>query len=381
MPSPLDNPYFKAALEQVQQDRDIAARQQQDYNNRLLQLDKSKADALSQVESSLSALPEQVRGGAGIKWESDVARRRIERDAEFAKIALTRGEKGNDELISMIKAKYPEGELKPFEDTQDFQQANTAFRQIMSNYKVANVLNQQLKTAGEDLVQMKEAYDKGDVGTGNAMKEQVRRYAITSLTQNLSNSVNPNAQQRDEFIRQAESLIDPALVAAQGGNFKQMLGTGISKALNFAAGSKEKDAAVSSIADTLGAAMGANPEEWYKTAQKANKDLQTRQEKELLDQVVNKVGIYHAEKKIGAYKPVIYDPLADYIAAKAQQKKELGFGMVEQPIDRSGAPTLSTGAGSTIPVQSGTMQSGTVSGSTMMPTSRPRTKFTVLTPQ
>jgi hypothetical protein len=75
---------------------------------------------------------------------------------------------------------------------------------------------------------------------------------------------------------------------------------------------------------------------------------------------------------MGARKPIVNDPLSEYMAKPAAPAKGLG------QVDVTGAPslTLSSGAISTTPTQAGTVSTGTV-----MPTSRPRTKFTVLTPQ
>jgi hypothetical protein len=374
----LDDPYIKAALAQRQQQEAIVKQQQQAYYNRLADIDKRRDDAILQATESVSKLPDFVKSGAGIQWELNAQRKRVERDAELAKIALAPESKGASEMISIIKGKYPDAELSPFENTDTYKQANERFGQIANKYRVADVLNQQLETLGQDLVKMKEAEAIGDMETAAALKEGARRYAITSLTQNLSNAVNPNAQQRDEFIRQAESLIDPALIASQGGSMRQILGTTISKLTSSSSKEKERNQAISDLTSTLVSSVGSNPEAWYQTAQKANKDYMTAKEKELREQVVKKIGIHHAEL-MGATRPIANDPLSQYMAKIAQTPKS-GFGQ------NTGSFTLSTGAGSTVPMQSGTMQAGaiqpgTVSGGTMAPTSRPRTKFTVLLPQ
>lgn len=426
MPSPLDNPYFKAALEQAQQDRDIAARQQQDYNNRLLQLDKSKLDALSQVESSLSALPEQVRGGAGIKWEADVARKRIERDAALAKVALARGEKGNDEELGIIKTKYPESDFRKFEDTDTYKQANERFNQISEKFRVADILNQQLKTVGEELVKAREVEAMGDKAAAAKYRENAANYGVVQLSQNLASAVVQNVQGQAEFMRAAESLLNPGLVLVQGGGLKQTFGAAFSKFSSAFNNPKttpeEKDNIISTVGQMVSDSLVADPEKWYSTAQRANKDIQSEKERLFKDQIVGRVGIHHADM-MGARRPIIYDPLADYMAAKAPPKEEQrGFAQVE----RSPLLTLTTGAGTSMAIEpkatpsgtmqsgttssgtmqsgtmqpgtissgavqsgtvqpgtisSGTTQSGTVSSGTMMPTSRPGSKFRILNPR
>ena len=372
MPSPLDNPYFKAALEQTQQDRAIAARQQQDYNNRLLQLDKSKLDALSQVEYSLSALPEQVRGGAGIKWEADVARKRIERDSKFAKLALTSGEKGNDERLSMVKAQYPDSDFQPFESTDTYKQASVVFNKITDDYRIADILNEQLGTLGNILIQSKEAKDDNEK---KALLEDATQYTQASLAQTFANASQPNAMQLNEYLRAAPQILTPQQAGVLGGGWKAILGTAIDKLRTSKPNSEERINA----SETLAKVFSADPENWYKIAQLGNKDFISRKTKDLSERVVSKVGPHHAEV-MGAIRPVVNDPLADYMTKGAQAPKK-GFGMVDQQIDRSGTPTLSGGAGSSIPVQSDSMQTAPVSSGTMTPVYRPRTKFTVLPPR
>lgn len=380
----LDDPYIKAALAQKQQQDAAIQQQQQAYYGRLAEIDRGKVDALSQLDSYASTLPEAVRAGAGVQWELNAEKKRLQRQAELARLELSPDAKGADTMRGIIKDKYPDAELARYEDTKEYNQAYDRFTQISNKFNVADVLNQQLKTFGEDLVQAKEADAKGDKGTANFYRERARSYGIAQLSQNLANSVNPNAQQRDEFIRQAEALIDAPLVLSQGGNLRQLLGTTWAKFRNAETTDAEKAEMRASLSKMIGDSLSANPEKWYGTAQLANKDLQAQKERLYREQIVSKVGPHHAEV-MGALKPVVYDPLADYMAKGAQVPKR-GFGMVEQPIDRSGTPTLSTGAGSTIPMQSGTMQAGTVqpgtvSGGAMAPTSRPRTKFTVILPQ
>jgi hypothetical protein len=380
----LDDPYIKAALAQKQQQDAAIQQQQQAYYGRLAEIDRGKAAALSQLESYASTLPEAVRAGAGVQWELNAEKKRLQRQAELARLELSPDAKGADTMRGIIKDKYPDAELARYEDTKEYNQAYDRFTQISNKFNVADILNLQLKTFGEDLVQAKEADARGDKETANFYRERARSYGVAQLSQNYANALNPNAQSRDEFTRAAEPLIDAPLVLGQGGSIKQVLGTAWSKFNNPKATEADKAEVRASLAAMIGDSLRADPERWYQTAQQGNKDFQAQKERLYREQIVSKVGPHHAEV-MGALKPVVYDPLADYMAKGAQAPKR-GFGMVEQPIDRSGSFTLSTGAGSTIPMQSGTMQAGTiqpgtVSGGTMAPTSRPRTKFTVLLPQ
>lgn len=366
-----DNPYIKAALAQKQQNEAIAQQQQQAYYNKLAEIEKGKIDALSQIESDLSSLPENIKSGAGVQWDLGVERKKIERDAEFAKIGLAPESKGASEMISMLGKKYPESELKPFTDTDTYRQTNETFSKISEKFRVADILNQQLKTMGEDLVQAKEADKNQDPNTAAFYRERARSYGIAQLSQNLANAVNPNAQQRDEFIRAAESLITPGLILTQGGGLKQTLGS-IWEKLRSPNITQDQDKELrSSLAKMIGDSVSSNPEKWYATAQLGNKDFMSEKTRLLQDQVVSRVGVRHAVQ-MGARKPVVNDPLAEYTAKPAAPQRGLG------QVDVTGTPslTLSSGAISTTPTQAGTVSAGTV-----MPTSRPRTKFTILTPQ
>lgn len=359
-----DNPYIKAALAQKQQ-QDVALQQQQQaYNNKLAEIEKSKTDALSQLDSEILALPENIRAGAGVQHDLNVERKRVERDAELAKIALAPESKGAAELISLIGKKYPESELKPFTETDTFKQTNEAFSKISEKFRVADILNKQLDTFGQDLVKAKEADAAGQKDLAAAYRESAKNYGVTQLTQNLANAVNPNAQQRDEFIRQASALIDPALVASQGGSLKQIVGSMWAKLTGASSTDADKLEARSSLLSMINDSISADPEKWYQTAQKANKDFMSEKTRLLQDQVINRVGVRHAVQ-MGARKPVANDPLANYMS-KVQQPKQPSFGQA----DESKGFTVTTGAGTSIPVQSGTMG----------PTSRPRTKFTILNP-
>ena len=372
----INNPILKAALEQKQQNEAIAQQQQQAYYNKLAEIEKGKIDALSEIESELSGLPENIKSGAGVQWDLGVERKRIERDAEFAKIALAPESKGAAEMISMLGKKYPESELKPFTDTDTFRQTNETFSKISEKFRVADILNQQLKTMGDDLALAKQAEANKDPNTAAFYRERARAYGIAQLSQNLANAVNPNAQQRDEFIRAAESLITPGLIMTQGGGIKQTLGS-IWEKLRSPNITQDQDKELrSSLAKMIGDSVSANPEKWYGVAQLGNKDFMAEKTRLLQDQVINRVGVRHAVQ-MGARKPVVNDPLAEYMA-KSQKAPQQEYGA---PLNQSGALTITTGAGTSIPVQSGSMQAGTVSSGTVMPTSRSRTKFTVLTPQ
>lgn len=367
----INNPYIQAALAQRQQQDVIAQQQQKAYYDKLAEIEKGKIDALSQIESDLSGLPENIKSGAGVQWDLGVERKKIERDAEFAKIALAPESKGAAEMISMLGKKYPENELKPFTDTDTFKQTNETFNKISEKFRVADILNQQLKTMGDDLALAKQAELNNDKNTAAFYRERARAYGIAQLSQNLANAVNPNAQQRDEFIRAAESLITPGLIMTQGGGIKQTLGS-IWEKLRSPNITQDQDKELrSSLAKMIGDSVSANPEKWYGVAQLGNKDFMAEKTRLLQDQVINRVGVRHAVQ-MGARKPVVNDPLAEYMAKPAAPAKGLG------QVDVTGAPslTLSSGAISTTPTQAGTVSTGTA-----MPTSRPKTRFTILTPQ
>jgi hypothetical protein len=372
---PLNNPYIKAAIAQGQQQAAAQKQLADQYKSRLADIDKQASNALLSVDEQVAGLDDFIKNGRGVQWELNAQKKKIERDAKFAKINLNPEAKGASEMISILGKQYPESELAPFESTDIYKQTSQVFNRITDDYRIADIFNEQLNTLGNLIVQSKEAKDEN---TKKALEQQATQYAMASMAQNFANASQPNAQQLNEFLRAAPDLLTPETAGILGGNWKAIWGTAIQKLRKRDLSADEYDETSKTVMPIM-EALAANPEAWYKVAQIGNKDFQSKKTKDLSERVVSKVGPHHAEV-MGAIRPVVNDPLADYMAKKAQAPKQ-GFGMVEQPIDRSGAPTLSTGAGSTIPVQSGTMQSGTVSGGTMMPTSRPRTKFTVLTPQ
>lgn len=365
----LDNPYIKAALAQKQQQDAIAQQQQQAYLNKLAQIDTTSASALSEIDAYANSLPEPIRMGAGVQWELNAERKRAQKQAKLSKLQLDPSAKGVAEMRGIINDEYPDRELQPFESTDTYKQASQMFTRINDDYRIADLLNEQLGTLGNILIQSKEAKDEN---TKNALRQDARQYAITSIAQNLANASQPNAQQLNEFLRAAPDLLTPEQVGILGGNWRAIFGSAVDKFRTSKPNSEERVDAAS----TLAKVFSADPENWYKIAQLANKDFMSRKSMDLREKIVSKVGPWHADE-MGARKPVVNDPLAEYMA-KSQKAPQQEYGA---PLNQSGALTITTGAGTSIPVQSGSMQAGTVSSGTVMPTSRPRTKFTVLTPQ
>ena len=368
----LDNPYLKAALAQKQQQDVIAQQQQQAYYNKLAEIDAGRANALSQIDVYAASLPDPIRAGAGVQWELNAEKKRAQKQAEIASLELNPDAKGVAERISMLGKKYPDSDLQPFESTDTYKQASVVFNKITDDYRIADILNEQLGTLGNILVQSKQAKDNNE---RDAFLQDATQYTQASLAQTFANASQPNAMQLNEYLRAAPQILTPQQAGVLGGGWKAILGTAIDKLRTSKPNSEERINA----SETLAKVFSADPENWYRIAQLGNKDFISRKTKDLSERIVSKVGPHHAEV-MGAIKPVVNDPLADYMAKGAQAPKQ-GFGMVGQPIDRSGAATLSGGAGASIPVQSGSMQTAPVSSGTMTPAYRPRTKFTVLPPQ
>jgi len=371
MPSqiPLNNQYIKAALAQKQQQDAIAQQQLEAYKSRLAQIDAASAGALSEIDAYANSLPEPIRMGAGVQWELNAERKRAQKQAEIAKLELDPSAKGVPESISMLGKKYPESDLQPFESTDTYKQAYQMFSKISDDYRIADILNEQLGTLGNILIQSKEAKDKN---IEKALLQDASQYAQASIAQTFANASQPNAMQLNEYLRAAPQLLTPQQTGILGGGWKAILGTTFDKFRTSEPNSEER----TNAANTLAKVFSADPENWYKIAQLGNKDLISKKSNDLKDKVVSKVGPWHADE-MGARKPVVNDPLAEYMA-KSQKAPQREYGA---PLNQSGALTITTGAGTSIPVQSGSMQAGTISSGTVMPTSRPRTKFTVLTPQ
>jgi hypothetical protein len=368
-----NDPIVKSAFAKKQQQAITAQIQQQAQYNKLAELQRSREEALSQIDVFANELPAAIKAGKGIQHELNVERNKIERNALLAKVAMNPSSKGANDLISIIKTQYSDESLKPFESTDTYKQAYVQFARLNDDYQVANVLNEQLGTLGNILIQGREAKDPKEAKT---YKEQAKQYAITSIAQNLANATRPNAQQLNEFLRAAPDLLSPEQIFVLGGNVKQAFGALMDKFQKSAPNSEDRIDASSKLAQVF----GTDPENWYKIAQFANKNLMARKAQDFREQIVSKVGPWHADE-MGAKNPVVLDPLADYLAQKSTAPSP-GFAQS----DSTGKFTPFTGAPSTAPVQSGTMQAGTVqpgtvSGGTMAPTSRPRTRFTYITPQ
>jgi hypothetical protein len=369
---PLNNPYIKAAIAQGQQQAAAQKQLAEQYKSRLADIDKQASNALLSVDEQVAGLDDFIKNGRGVQWELNAQKKRIERDAKFAKINLNPEAKGASEMISMLGKQYPDSDLQPFESTDTYKQASVVFNKITDDYRIADILNEQLGTLGNILIQSKEAKDDNEK---KALLENATQYTQASLAQTFANASQPNAMQLNEYLRAAPQILTPQQAGVLGGGWKAILGTAIDKLRTSKPNSEERISA----SETLAKVFSADPENWYKIAQLGNRDFISRKTKDLSERIVSKVGPHHAEV-MGAIKPVVNDPLSEYMT-KAQQAPKQGFGMVAQPIDRSGAATLSGGAGTSIPVQSGSMQAAPVSSGTMTPAYRPRTKFTVLPPR
>lgn len=358
-----NDPIVRAAFAKKQQQAIAEQSQLQAYYNKFADIEKSKMTALSQIDADMANVPDAIKGGAGVQWDIAAQKKRIAKAADLAKIEMNPAAKGTAEARGIINDTYPEKDLQPFQSTDTYKQAFQMFTRISDDYRVADILNEQLGTLGSILIQSKEAKD--DKPLSDMYLQQAKQYAITSIAQNLANATNPNAQQLNEFLRQAPDLLTADQVAVLGGPPRAIFGSLIEKFRKSAPNSDERVAVSEKIAKTL----GADPENWYKIAQLANKDFMSKKSKDLREKIVSKVGPWHADE-MGAVNPIVLDPLAEYMA-----KPRVGGQGFAQAESIPGKFNITT------PVQSGSMQAGTVSSGTVMPTSRPRTKFTVLTPQ
>ena len=361
-----NDPIVRAAFAKKQEQAIALQAQQQAYFSKFNDIEKSKMAALSQIDADIANVPDAIKSGAGIQWDVAAQKKRIAKAAELARIEMNPAAKGTAEARGIINDKYPEKDLQPFQSTDTYKQAERQFTNVINDYRIADILNEQLGTLGNILVQSREAKDEN---TKKALDQQARQYAIASIAQNFANASQPNAQQLNEFLRAAPDLLTPEQIGVLGGNYRAMFGSAVQKLRNSKPGSDEENESIKTVKDGFLKIFSSDPEAWYKVAQLGNKDIQSQKAKALKERVVSKVGPWHADE-MGAVNPIVLDPLVEYMAKSRTEGQ--GFAQVEN------APS---GFSVSKPVQQGTMQSGTVSSGTMMPTSRPRTRYTVLTPQ
>jgi hypothetical protein len=360
----LDNPYIRAALEAKQQTAQQLMLIQQQRDSAI---EEQKMVGIASIDKELEQLPEKARTGKGIQYEASRRKRMIEYESELAKIDPAQS--GADVKFSMLKSKYnPEQLAKSFEDTEDHKAAEARKIKIDDDFRVTSILRDQLKIVGNDLAQAKILEREGgeeNIKQAAFLKQKAREFALQNVTATLQNATNANAEQLNEVLRRAGSLMTPLEMAGQGQKITATAATLIQRALNTKEGSPERQGAISAIVDRVKSAVEANPETWYRSARTAAQAYADTQNEFLKRDIVDRIGDYHAAK-MGVRKMEFKDPLAEVE----------NMTSTVSPSIYGGVQSVSTGGMGATPVSS-----GTVSGGTMAPAYRPRTKFTVLLPQ
>lgn len=311
-PAFLTNPYIQAALKAKQE----AAMQQQQQailmqQQRDLAIEEQKLLGMANIDKELEQLPEIARAGKGIQYEVARKKKMIEYEAKLAQIDPE--QKGADVRVSMLKSTYnPEQLAKPFEDTDEYKAALARKVKIEDDFKVVNVLRDQLAVVGRDLARSKllEAQG-GEENTKEAafIKDRASQYALQNITQTLQGAVTANAEQLNEVLRKADSLMSPFKQYQQGAKFGAVAAGVINRIMNSKPGSPERESSVSAFVENVKQAISSDPEAWYKNTKKAI-DSYTQTQNDANKIVVDTVGDYHAAK-MGVRKMEFKDPLAE----------------------------------------------------------------------
>lgn len=353
-PAFLTNPYIQAALQAKQE----AAMQQQQQailmqQQRDLAIEEQKLLGIAGIDKELEQLPEIARAGKGIQYEVARKKKMIEYEAQLARIDPE--QKGADVRLSMLKSTYnPEQLAKPFEDTEDHKAAEARKVKIDDDFRVVNILNDQLKVVGNDLAQAKMLERQGgeeNIQKAQFLKQKAKEFALQNVTATLQNATNANAEQLNEVLRRAGGLMSLFESFAQGQKLTGTAATFIQRMLNSKAGSPEREGAVSAFADRVKAAINADPENWYKSARTAAQSYADTQNELLKRDIVDRIGDYHAAK-MGVRKMEFKDPLAEVenmLSASAAAVPQMYGGVQSVSTGEMGANAVSSGSAGMAP--------------------------------
>jgi len=365
----LSNPYIRAALEAKQQ----AAQQQQQQlmlmqQQRDLAIEEQKMLGMASIDKELEQLPENARTGKGIQYEAARRKKMIEYEAALARIDPE--QKGADVRFSMLKSQYnPEQLAKPFEDTEDHKAAEARKVKIDDDFRVTSILRDQLKIVGNDLAQAKMLERQGgeeNIKQAAFLKQKAREFALQNVTATLQNATNANAEQLNEVLRRAGSLMTPLEMSGQGQKLTATAATMMQRALSTKEGSPERQGAISAIVDRVKGSIEADPEAWYKSARTAAQAYADTQNEFLKRDIVDRIGDYHAAK-MGVRKMEFKDPLAEVE----------NMMPAATPSMYGGVQSVSTGEMGSTPISSGS--AGMAPARPALPTSTSPIKFRYVT--
>jgi hypothetical protein len=369
-PTFLTNPYIQAALQAKQE----AAMQQQQQailmqQQRDLAIEEQKMIGMASIDKELEQLPEIARTGKGIQYEVARKKKMIEYESKLARIDPE--QKGADVRLSMLKSTYnPEQLAKPFEDTEDHKAAEARKVKINDDFRVVNILNDQLKVVGNDLAQAKMLERQGgeeNIQKAEFLKQKAKEFALQNVTATLQNATNANAEQLNEVLRRAEALMTPLEAFAQGQKITGTAATIIQRIRNAKEGSSEREGAISAFVDRVKSSLDADPERWYKSARTAAQSYADTQNELLKRDIVDRIGDYHAAK-MGVRKMEFKDPLAE---------AENMMPAAAVPPMYGGVQSVSTGDIGAAPISSGS--AGMAPSRQAMPTSTSPIKFRYVT--
>jgi hypothetical protein len=339
----------------MQQQRDLA-------------IEEQKMVGMASIDKELEQLPEKSRLGKGIQYEAARKKRLIEFESELAKIDPE--QKGAEAKISILTKTYnPEQLAKPFEDTEDHKAAEARKVKIDDDFRVTSILRDQLKIVGNDLAQAKMLERQGgeeNIKQAAFLKQKAREFALQNVTATLQNATNANAEQLNEVLRRAGSLMTPLEMAGQGQKFTAMVATMMQRALGTKEGSPERQGAISAIVDRVKSSIEADPEAWYRSARTAAQAYADTQNEFLKRDIVDRIGNYHAAK-MGVRKMVYKDPLAEVE----------NMMPATVPSMYGGVQSVSTGEMGSTPISSGS--TGMTPARQALPTSTSPIKFRYVT--
>jgi hypothetical protein len=368
----LDDPYIRAALEAKQQSA-LQRQQQLDQlmlmqQQRDLAIEEQKMVGMASIDKELEQLPEKSRLGKGIQYEAARKKRLIEFESQLAKIDPE--QKGAEAKISILTKTYnPEQLAKPFEDTEDHKAAEARKVKIDDDFRVTSILRDQLKIVGNDLAQARMLERQGgeeNIKQAAFLKQKAREFALQNVTATLQNATNANAEQLNEVLRRAGSLMTPLEMAGQGQKFTAMVATMMQRALGTKEGSPERQGAISAIVDRVKGSIEADPEAWYRSARTAAQAYADTQNEFLKRDIVDRIGNYHAAK-MGVRKMVYKDPLAEVE----------NMMPATVPLMYGGVQSVSTGEMGSTPILSGS--AGMAPARQALPTSTSPIKFRYVT--
>lgn len=338
----------------------------QQAQDRELAIQKGENDALTQIDKNLESLPESARNGRGVVFDTQNAKNWVKFQGELNRIDPA--EKGAEQKISILKAKYnPDQLTKPYESTDEYKAALARKVKIEDDFKVVNVLRDQVGVVGKKLAQAKLLENQGgeeNIKQARFVKDEASQYALQNVTQTLQGAVTANAEQLNEVLRKADALMSPFKQYQQGAKLGAVTAGVVDRIMKSKPGSPERESSVSSLVDSVKNAISSDPEAWYRSTRTAI-EAYTKTENDAKKTVFDAVGPWHASK-MGIRQMQFKDPLAEVENIPAAVPPMYG-----------GVQSVSTGEMGAAPISSGS--AGMTPSRQAMPTSTSPIKFRYVT--